>query len=254
MKPSKGNRCSHNKTAWRTTLARPFRPDQPPVLHITAETFARRLYWNPEAFPELAQAQQDLFKRTNRFRRSELREAMVLVFAACLLRMDVRSRRVGWTRRGGRDFQGLPRKTIANWIQRHESSVSRALEVFRYAGWISGPGQKGPNIVPQPVERCDDTPEHRKICPGKIERTRKRDGAILRGCHGLPAVRQISRYAFERLGTAGLLDSAVEHKDAAEEASITPLPSPSGDAPARSVVRLVGTLAAKKAIERPPDG
>jgi hypothetical protein len=254
LKPSSGNRCRHNPRAWRVTLNRPFRPNQPLVLHLAAEAFTRELREHPERWPELAEAQQKLFGRANRFRRSEAREAIALVIRACLTRTDVTTRRVGWARRGRRDFQGLRRKTIANWTERHESSVARAFEIVRYAGIMSGPGRKGPNIVPQPVERCDDSHDHRKHCPGRVERIRP-DGVRVRGCHGMPAVRQIARWFFDRLGLGDMLEKAIEHAAAAAAAPPAPVlelhrPPP----PARSVVKLVAALAAKKAVAPPDTG
>lgn len=266
MKPAGGNRCGHNPRAWRTTLNRPERHDLPLVLRIFAAEFTRSLREHPERWPELAQAQQRLpgiggDRRVNSHRRSECRETIALVVHASALRMEIPTRdtmnyRVGWGRRGSRDFQGLPRATVAAWTGRHESSVARAHELVRYAGIMSGPGRKGPNIIKQPVERCDDSHEHVAHCPGRIERTRE-DGVTVRGCHGLPAMRRIARWVFERLGLGGLLDAAIERARAKEAGELAP-PPPDELAgrrpPNASAIVVAHALAAKKAIGPPDDG
>lgn len=232
------------------------------MLTLAANVFHQALVDDRGRFPELRRVlrvmQTELFRRArDKFseRRSELLECLSLVMRALLVRMDIMSLRVGWNRRPfrrgrerrARDFQGMPVRTIARWVQRDESSVKRALTILRWLGWVPGPGRQGPWVIKQPVELVCEDERHVHI----------------RGCYRFwPGVRRVSLEFFEMLGLSGQLEEARAYKagkkaEAEEErrrelAGIVPLRRPTAE-PSRATLALVNTLAAHVAF-KPPDG
>jgi hypothetical protein len=249
-----GNRCGHNRRHWRRELVgRPRRQDpsathasfdagQPWVLAAAAAALARRLFLDRGSFPELRKAIQ--LEATSEGERSEILETIVLVMVALLVRTSLQSLRVGWPSRrmrGGKvhDFAGLPRSTIARWTGRSDAAICRALQILRHVGWVHGPGRDGFNVIKQPVEPCD--PKHCRPTES--------------GVHGLAAVRRISVLFFAELELQPQLEELQRAKAQDGQAQVVDIATARAAAagPARSVVRLVGNLAAKRALERPPD-
>lgn len=95
--------------------------------------------------------------------RSDLIEHIILVVAALLAAMDIKSLRVGRyvgdRRKHG--FIGLTVETIAKWTQLDEGTVSRILNLLRRAGLVKGPGRDGIHVIDQPHDRrADGSYEH----------------------------------------------------------------------------------------------
>lgn len=249
-----GNRCGHDRRRWRRELpGRPgrrapsathssFDADQPWILAAAAAALYRRLHNDRASFPELRKAIR--YAATSDGERSEILETIILVMVCLLVRTSLQSLRVGWPSsrmKGGRkhDFAGLPRSTIARWTGRSEASICRALQILRHVGWVHGPGRDALNVIKQPVEACDE-----RYCRPTES-----------GVHGLAAVRRISVLFFAELGLQPQLAElqAARANDGAAQVVDIAQKRAAAAGPARSVVRLVGTLAAKLALERPPD-
>lgn len=193
-------------------------------------------------FPELA----GLIEHEDRATRSDLLEGLGVTMECALSRFDRRSLRVGWRNKrladGKRhDFTGLPRRTFANWSDCSESTSSRYLQILRRAGLLDGPGRDGVNVIRQPREECTRAGCDHRRHPKRII--------------ALPAIRRVTELFFVALELDGWL---ADQRRQAVAADAGGAPSPAvqrtdAGRKAAAADRLVAALAARAALERPPD-
>ena len=178
---TRGNRCGHDPRAWRTSLNRPqidsqgVKKKKPPLVLQLAAKSVVALMWD-RLLPEFGHRQRKLFSQSERERRSERLEAIVLVVLALLVRCDVLTLRIRWRGRG------LPLREICQWTGIERRRVQRALHDLRYALYVCGPGEQGPGVIRQPIR------------PGEPQ----------------PAIREFTLLFFDRLG---LKEKLIETQD-----------------------------------------
>ena len=218
---------------------------RPPIRHaflLRSATVFRAIALDTQRLTRAFPSVWSLVRHEDRCTRADLLEGLALVVWCALSRMDIRSLRVGWKVRrrvvDGRvfDFAGLPRATIGRWADLSESTVSRAFAILRKAALVDGPGKDGWHVIPQPCERVPIDERHP------------------RGFRGLPAVRRFREEFFAGLGEGPALAFL-----RASSSSRAPAPAPEAAALAASsaqvqAARLIASLAASHALERPPDG
>ncbi len=142
--------CEHDRARPRLELERPISDRMPDVIFKLLERI-ERIYTHPHEFPEFA------FSWMSRARRSQRREALVLVGKAMLLRMDLASFRVGEPIPGTSYFKGIPISKYVEWTGLTPSRAARAVEDFTWATYQTGKVDKrGRLCAPQPREEKED--------------------------------------------------------------------------------------------------
>jgi hypothetical protein len=179
--------CDHDPAAPRLALKRPI-PENMHTVIVKAMDRWEGVYTKPHEFPEFA------FKWLSRARRSERREALVLVGKAMLLRMDICSQRVGLPIQGTPFLQGLPVGTIAAWTGLTPARVKRALADMARANYqVYKLDKRGRRCAPQPREFREDPRTHERKYKARA------------------AVRKFESKVFRRLHLNIELDAAAKH-------------------------------------------
>lgn len=191
-------KCDHDPAKPRLQMVRPIKRGMPPIIYKLIDR-CQRIYTHPHEFAEYS------FKWLSKARRSQRREAIVLVNQALFYRMDIASRRVGQPIPGTPYLMGLPVEQIAAWTGLSLSRTRRALwDMARATYQSTSLDKRGRRCPPQPRELKED-PEH----PGqRVYRSR-------------PAVRKFEDLIFHRLHLTIEMDAASKKASEKRKAQAT---------------------------------